>query len=120
MRYGGLLLVVLSILLVSFWVMGEEPSPTPLIRGLASFVIPGLGQYLNGEYEKALTHFVVIVLVDVGSQYVGDLLPGYPNWITGALHTLWALYSAVDAYQTALELEGLTLKTSPTGFALNF
>ena len=120
MRYGGLLLAVLSILLVGFGAMGEEPSPTPLIRGLASFVIPGLGQYLNGEYEKALTHFVVIVLVDVGTQYVGNLLPSYPDWITGALHTLWALYSAVDAYQTALELEGLTLKASPTGFALNF
>jgi len=120
MRYGGLLLVVLSILLVGFGAMGEEPSPTPLIRGLASFVIPGLGQYLNGEYEKALTHFVVIVLVDVGTQYVGNLLPSYPDWITSALHTLWALYSAVDAYQTALELEGLTLKASPTGFALNF
>ena len=60
MRYGGLLLAVLSILLVGFGAMGEEPSPTPLIRGVASFVIPGLGQYLNGEYEKALTHFVVI------------------------------------------------------------
>ena len=120
MRYGGLLLAVLSILLVSFGAMGEEPSPTPLIRGMASFVIPGLGQYLNGEYEKALTHFVVIVAVDVGTQYVGNLLPSYPDWITGALHTLWALYSAVDAYQTALKLEGLTLKASPTGFALNF
>ncbi|MBC7098599.1 hypothetical protein H5T52_05715 [Candidatus Bipolaricaulota bacterium] len=118
MRYW--VLVVLVGALVGVGALGEEPSPTPLIRGLASFVVPGLGQYLNGEYEKALTHFVVIVLVDVGSSYVAHALPYLPWWTTGALHTLWALYSAVDAYQTALELEGLTLELSPSGFALNF
>jgi len=115
-----LLMLIVGVLLVGFGAMGEEPSPTPLIRGVASFVLPGLGQYLNGEYDKALTHFLVIVLVDLGTPYVGNLLPYYPDWVTGALHTLWALYSAVDAYQTALELEGLTLKVSPGGFALNF
>lgn len=121
MRYGILLMLVVGVLLIAgFGALAEEPSPTPLIRGAASFVLPGLGQYLNGEYDKALTHFMVVVLVDLGSSYVAHIAPYWPWWTTGALHTLWALYSAVDAYQTALELEGLTLKASPTGFALNF
>lgn len=99
----------------------QEPSLTPLIRGMASFVLPGFGQYLNGEYDKALTHFLVMVVLDVGTWYVANLLPYYPAYlITGGVHTLWALYSAVDAYQTALELEGLSLELSPNGFALNF
>lgn len=99
----------------------REPNPIPLIHGIASFVIPGLGQYLNGEYNKALTHFAVDVVIVVGGGYLAAILP-YPGlplyWGVGVAHTLWALYSGWDAYTVALRREGLAL--SPGGFSLRF
>jgi hypothetical protein len=100
----------------------EEVSLRPLIHGAASLVIPGLGQYLNGEYDKALTHFVVTIVLDVGVWYLADILPWwYPSYyLVSGVHALWALYSAIDAYQTALELEGLSFQLTPTGPQLSF
>ncbi|HIE47877.1 TPA: hypothetical protein EYP84_03165 [Candidatus Bipolaricaulota bacterium] len=98
----------------------EEPNFIPLLHGTASLILPGLGQYLNGEYDKALTHFLVMVVIDVGAWYIADLVPWwYPRYyLVSGLHALWAIYSAIDAYQTALELEGLSLDISPTGVEL--
>lgn len=113
---------------VAFGVLGwaqREPNPIPLIHGIASFAIPGLGQYLNTEYNKALLHFAV----DVGIIALGRLvlwpllypvLPWYGYGVVVLPHTLWALYSGWDAYTVALRREGLSLKVSPTGFALSF
>ncbi|HAZ28080.1 TPA: hypothetical protein DCY67_05650 [Candidatus Acetothermia bacterium] len=99
----------------------EEPSPVPLIHGFASLAIPGLGQYLNEEYDKALVHFGVSVALVIGGSYLAAILP-HPGfslyWGVGLAHTLWALYSGWDAYQVALRREGLTL--SPLGFSLRF
>ncbi|MBC7220479.1 hypothetical protein H5T55_03220 [Candidatus Bipolaricaulota bacterium] len=99
----------------------REPNPIPLIHGIASFAIPGLGQYLNAEYNKALVHFAVDVALIVGGGYLASMLP-HPGfslyWGVGLVHTLWALYSGWDAYTVALRREGLTL--SPGGFALRF
>lgn len=101
----------------------QEPNPIPLVHGIASFAVPGLGQYLNGEYDKALVHFAVDVVLLLGGGYLAAILP-YPGfslyWGVGLAHTLWALYSGWDAYTVALRREGLTLRVAPTGFALNF
>lgn len=116
--------VVLLAALLAFGAMGwgrQEPNPIPLIHGLASLAIPGLGQYLNEEYNKALTHFGVSVALVVGGGYMAAMLPhpGFsPYWVVGLAHTLWALYSGWDAYQVALRREGLAL--SPGGFTLRF
>lgn len=118
------MLLILGVVLIGGTALArQDPNLTPLVRGFASFVIPGLGQYLNGEYDKALTHFVVDMVLVLGTYYVGALLPYRPfpvYWMAGLAHTAWALYSAVDAYQTALRLEGLTLRVTPTSLALNF
>ncbi|MCD5407832.1 hypothetical protein LR090_01010 [Candidatus Bipolaricaulota bacterium] len=94
----------------------EEPNFIPLLHGTASLILPGLGQYLNGEYDKALTHFLVLVVIHVGAGYIADLMPWgyYRYYLVSGLHALWAIYSAIDAYETALELEGLSLNVSPT------
>ena len=101
----------------------QEPNPIPLIHGIASFAIPGLGQYLNEEYDKALTHFAVDVALVVGGGYLAAILP-YPGfslyWGVGVVHALWAFYSGWDAYQVALQREGISLEVSPTGFAVRF
>ncbi len=98
----------------------EPPPLTPILHGFASFVLPGLGQYLNGEYQKAVVHFVIDIGIIVGSWYLARALPWYGWWVTGTAHTVWAAYSAVDAYQVALRLEGLALEVRPTGVALRF
>ncbi len=120
------LIAVVLAAVVAFGAVGwgrQEPNPIPLIHGIASFVIPGLGQYLNGEYNKALLHFAVDVTLIVGGGYLAAVLP-YPGfslyWGVGLLHTAWALYSGWDAYTVALRREGLALKVLPTGFSLNF
>lgn len=120
--------VVVLVAVVGLTVAGvgqQEPNPIPLIHGIASFAIPGLGQYLNAEYDKALVHFAV----DVGIIVLGRLVlwplvysisPWYGYGVVALPHTLWALYSGWDAYTVALRREGLTLKVTPTGFALTF
>ncbi|MCX7751056.1 MAG: hypothetical protein N2320_05940, partial [Candidatus Bipolaricaulota bacterium] len=52
----------------------EEPNLVPLLHGLASFVVPGFGQYLNGEYEKALVHFGVAVGIGAVGGYLACCL----------------------------------------------
>ncbi len=122
MRIVAVVLAVVVGLGVAGWAR-QEPNPIPLIHGIASFAIPGLGQYLNAEYDKALTHFVVDVALVLGGGYLATVLP-YPGfslyWGVGLIHTLWALYSGWDAYTVALRREGLSLKVSPTGFAVSF
>ncbi|MGC9530170.1 MAG: hypothetical protein ACP5G2_06110 [Candidatus Bipolaricaulaceae bacterium] len=98
----------------------REPPLTPLVHGAASLLLPGLGQYLNGEYDKALTHFLVDVALVVGASWASTFLPYYfPSYLViTAAHTLWALHSAIDAYQTALQQEGLSLDSARRHFAL--
>jgi len=73
----------------------------PLLYGLASFVLPGLGQYLNNQPSKALTHFLVALAIPV---FCPVLVPDY--WFIGwricwLLQLGWHAYSAIDAYETA-------------------
>jgi uncharacterized membrane protein len=87
----------------------------PLLYGLASFVLPGLGQYLNEEPGKALSHFLIAVAIPVGCYYVHYTLPYYyPLYpVCGLLSLGWAAYSAIDAYETAKRFNEMH------GFALN-
>ena len=122
MRIVVVVLAAVVGLSVAGWAQ-REPNPIPLIHGIASFVIPGLGQYLNAEYDKALVHFTVDVVLLVGGGYLAAFVPypGFSLFFGGGLaHTLWALYSGWDAYQVALRRQGLALHISPTGFAVTF
>ncbi len=120
---------LLAVLVVAAgWVgLAQQPDPIPLLHGLASFVVPGLGQYLNGEYNKALLHFAVDVGIVVGGSYIALGLAPYPGWnlvawAIGVAHTAWALYSGWDAYTVALRQRGLSWELQPQrmGFAFQF
>ena len=94
------------------------------IPGLASFVLPGLGQLINDQMDKAILHFGIAVAVNVGGYYVAALLPfryyySYP--LVGLLHLGWALYSGLDAYEVA-KARGFRLGVvdNGIGFAVSF
>lgn len=81
----------------------------PLVPGAFSLFIPGLGQFMNGEDGKGLTHLVVaFVVIPLASETAHYLAP-WPYWRTHRLinivaavtYILWAVQSAVDAYQVA-------------------
>lgn len=69
----------------------------PLLAALASFVLPGLGQYLLGDQPKAINH----LLIYVGVWVVSSLLLPFTAGLSSILPVAWAVYSAYDAYQMA-------------------
>jgi len=89
----------------------------PLLYGLASFVLPGLGQYLNEEPDKALSHFLIAAALPLACYFVTYYtLPWYPRYTLCSLLSLgWHAYSAIDAYETAKrfnEMHGFALSPS--------
>lgn len=81
----------------------EDEAPTvrcdPFLNGLASLVIPGWGQWLNGERGQAVQHLAVWVGLGVGAF----LLQGTPaSLLLGVGASLWNLYSAYNAFSTCV------------------
>lgn len=75
---------------------------SPAVPAIASFIIPGAGQLLNEEPNKALTHFVVILGIDTASYFLATtMISPIPSRLGTTLHLAWAGYSAYDAYQVA-------------------
>lgn len=100
------LLVVLVLAFSGFPATAKdaEGPRNPLLMGLASFVIPGLGQAIQGDLEKGLTHFLIDVAIGVAGGYLAYLTPyGFIAPVIVAGHLVWAVYSAVDSYQMAVE-----------------
>ncbi|MGY4707820.1 hypothetical protein ACVNPS_08765 [Candidatus Bipolaricaulota sp. J31] len=90
----------------------QEGPRDPLIHGLASFLIPGLGQYLNDEPDKALVHFLVAVAIPTVGYYVAAItLNPFLAYVTPIAQLGWSIYSALDAYNVAKaynEAQGFT------------
>jgi len=113
--------VVIGLLGLSFGTLAQ-PSEA-WIPGVASLILPGLGQFLNDEVGKAFLHLGIAVAIDVGAFYLVTLLPfgylGYP--LVGLAHLGWALYSGYDAYTVAKD-RGFTIGIvdGKPGFALAF
>ena len=60
--------------------------------GIFSFIIPGLGQYLNDDKPKALRLFTVAILLHLFIWFFMN------NTIGSILQTLYHLYAGFDAY----------------------
>jgi hypothetical protein len=91
--------VMVGVLLVSFSSLAA--SSDAWIPGLASFVVPGLGQLLNDQMDKAVLHFVVGVGISALGYGIGwYILPG-AWYLTPALYFAWSIYSGYDAYTVA-------------------
>jgi hypothetical protein len=123
MKRGVVVLVVLTSLLVAMGASVTAQDNDAWIPGLASFVIPGLGQLLNDQMDKAILHFGVFVALDVGAYYLTAFLP-VNYWyarvsLVGLAHLAWALYSGYDAYTVAKE-KGFTIGFTQDGLTLAY
>jgi len=88
------------------------------IPALGSFLIPGLGQLLNDEIDKAIFHFAVDVGILALGWYLGGLLPmGY--YTIPTLHLAWGLYSGYDAYIVAEE-NNFRIGMVPNGIVVSY
>jgi len=68
-------LCVVVILLVSTVGAVAQSNNDAWVPGLASFVLPGLGQLLNDQMDRAILHFGVAVALNAGGYFVAALLP---------------------------------------------
>ncbi len=108
--------VVVGMLLVSFSSLAASDAWIP---GLASFVVPGLGQLLNDQMDKAVLHFVVAVGIYGLGFGVGWYISPYVLYLTPALGLGWALYSAYDAYTVAKD-QNFTLGFVENGIGFSY
>lgn len=80
----------------------QEAPKDPLIHGLASFLVPGLGQYLNGEPDKALVHFLVAVAIPTAGYYLAVItINPFLAYAVPLVQLSWHVFSALDAYNVA-------------------
>ncbi|KZX14651.1 hypothetical protein MBCUT_19940 [Methanobrevibacter cuticularis] len=62
---------------------------SPVVGAIASFFIPGLGQYLGGQGgKKAIIFFVIAIILSTIFTLVGF----------SPVYLLYAIYAAYDAY----------------------
>jgi hypothetical protein len=65
-----------------------------VVPAVTSLIIPGVGQLLNGETDKALGVFVVSVVTGAGFLLGLPLVGG----VFGLIHAATHLYAVGDAY----------------------
>lgn len=90
------------------------------IPALGSFVLPGMGQLLNNEIDKAIIHFGVSIAIWTLGFYSAVFLPPLAL-ATPALALGWHIYSGFDAFNVAKE-QGFTIGMvdNDIGFAAGF
>ena len=120
---GLIVLLCVGVILMVGTVGAVAQTNDAWIPGLASLALPGLGQFINDQTDKAILHLGIAIALDVGAYYVAALLPfsyySYP--LVGLVHLGWAVYSGLDAYDVAKD-QGfrLGLVEDGIGFAVSF
>jgi hypothetical protein len=111
--------VLVGMMAVSFGTLAA--SSDAWIPGLASFVLPGLGQLLNDQMDKAVLHFAVGVGIGaLGYGISWYVLPG-AWYLVPAAYFAWSIYSGYDAYTVAKEQHfTLGLVDGGVGFTYEF
>ena len=61
--------------------------------GVFSFIIPGFGQYLNGDKKKGLGLFAAAIALHIFIWFFMN------NILGSAIQTLYHLYAGFDAYR---------------------
>lgn len=69
-----------------------------IIAAILSFIIPGLGQAINGEVKKGIILFILAIVVGI----VFGLIAGFTGiFFITYISVLYNIYAAYDAYITA-------------------
>ncbi len=96
---AGLLFVTYVPVVEAALAQKDEVKCDPFLNALASFVIPGWGQWLNDERGKAVFH----VAVGAGLIATPILFAGTPIALFAILGQLvWGGYSGYDAFMTCV------------------
>ncbi len=118
----AVLVSLVGVMTVTGFAQTSGPSDA-WIPGLASFIIPGLGQMLNDQIDKAIIHFGVAVGISIGGSIASNILWRSGFWygysIVGGVYLLWSVYSGLDAYNVAKE-QGFTLGMTKDGLTLGY
>lgn len=77
-------------------------SLNPIIYGLGSFVVPGVGQFALGELGTGLVHFIVAAAIPSACYFLSVVSP-LPTVlpVCGLISLGWHAYSGLDAYNLA-------------------
>jgi len=113
----GVVCVVICLLALPFGASAQ--SNQAWIPGVASLVLPGLGQFLNDEVDKAFLHLGIAIALNVGAYYVSALLPFPGVYGIGLVYLAWGLYSGYDAYTVARD-QGFTIGLVENGFGFSY
>lgn len=77
----------------------------PWLALLLSLLLPGYGQFYNGEVNKAIWFFLGLLLLPIAAAVIALYVPSRWLLITGAGYVLLAvlgwLYNAIDAFRVA-------------------
>ncbi|RLE39395.1 hypothetical protein DRJ12_00500 [Candidatus Acetothermia bacterium] len=122
MKYALVGIVLIAIASLASTTAVAQSQTEAWVPGLASFLIPGLGQFLLDEPDKAILHFGVDVAILAGGGYAASIMSpsSYSGYsLVGLAHLAWSLYSGYDAYTTAEE-KGFTLGFSGDGLTLSY
>ena len=65
-----------------------------LVNGVLSFIIPGLGQAINGYKKKGIIMFVILILLNVFIYFFLN------NPLGHVVSLIYSAYAAYDAYVT--------------------
>lgn len=66
-----------------------------IISAILSFIIPGLGQAINGDVKKGIILFVLAVIMILFASFI------FRSFIVYIINFLISAYAAYDAYVTA-------------------
>ena len=119
------LLVIIPVLVSGVFIPAASAAAPGVKEGAASLIIPGWGQYLNGDFEnrsgrmKVGAMAVVEIAAIITTAVVGGVA-GYPQiWIGVGLFLANHVWSAVDAFINAKSEPGVQLGTLAAQDKLN-
>lgn len=67
----------------------------PILAAILSFIIPGLGQAVEGDVQKG----IIFVIIFVALYLVGMLI--FRGWVVSIIRLIFRFYAAYDAYMMA-------------------
>lgn len=67
----------------------------PIIPAILSFLIPGLGQAIEGDIKKGIIMFVGAIILAIIASLI------FRHWLVYIIDIIYALYAAYDAYMMA-------------------